>query len=125
MLDRTGTSSRNAIGVVSTILKTGKIEGKEADLSQFTLSRSSLERKRANNRSILMDQAMEEFKLNKPMRAALHWDGKLIKDVTGTPRENEAILVSGSPHYIEGSCWESLCFRMKVDKLLVQGRSKH
>ena len=33
MLDRTGTSSRNAIGVVSTILKTGKIEGKEADLS--------------------------------------------------------------------------------------------
>ena len=55
MLDRTGTSSRNAIGVVSTILKTGKIEGKGADLSQFNLSRSSLERKRANNRSILMD----------------------------------------------------------------------
>ena len=49
-----------------------------------------------------MDQAMEEFKLNKPVRAALHWDGKLIKDVKVSARENEAILVSGSPQYIKG-----------------------
>ena len=34
--------------------------------------------------------------------AALHWDGKLIKDVTGCKQENEAILVSGSPSFIEG-----------------------
>ena len=45
---------------------------------------------------------MEEFNKNKPKLAALHWDGKLVKDVTGTLRENEAILVSGAPPYKEG-----------------------
>ena len=35
MLDRTGTTSRKAVGVVSSILRTGKIDGKQADLSQF------------------------------------------------------------------------------------------
>ena len=45
---------------------------------------------------------MEEFNKNKPKLAALHWDGKLVKDVTGTLRENEAILVSGAPHYNRG-----------------------
>ena len=49
-----------------------------------------------------MQQAMEEFNKNKPKLAALHWDGKLVKDVTGTLRENEAILVSGAPHYNRG-----------------------
>ena len=102
MLDRTGTTSRNAVGVVSSILKTGKIGGKSADLSQFSLSRSSLERKRVSNRSIAMEEAMKEFSRNKPDLAALHWDGKLVKDCTGTLRENEAILVSGAPHYLEG-----------------------
>ena len=49
-----------------------------------------------------MEQAMEEFSRNKPVRAALHWDGKLVQDSTGILRENEAILVSGAPHYLEG-----------------------
>ena len=44
MLDRTGTTSRKAIGVVSSILKSGKIDGKDADLSSFSLSRTGLER---------------------------------------------------------------------------------
>ena len=61
-----------------------------------------MDRKRASNGSVMMEQAMEEFKQKKPAMAALHWDGKLIKDVTGTLRENEAILVSGSPNYVEG-----------------------
>ena len=66
MLDRTGTTSRAAVGVVSTILKSGKIDGNEADLSSFTISRSSLERKRASNRTVLMEQAISEFQDNKP-----------------------------------------------------------
>ena len=102
MLDRTGTTSRKAVGVVSSILRTGKIDGKQADLSQFSLSRPGLERKRVHNRSVLMEQEIEEFQVKMPARAALHWDGKLIKDVTGVLQENEAILVSGAPHYLEG-----------------------
>ena len=33
MLDRTGTTRRKAVGVVSSILKSGKIDGKEVELS--------------------------------------------------------------------------------------------
>ena len=102
MLDRTGTTSRKAIGVVSSILKSGKIDGKDADLSSFSLSRAGLERKRVHNRTVLMEQAIEEFKLNKPKLAALHWDGAMFKDITGILQEHESILVSGAPHYMEG-----------------------
>ena len=102
MLDRTATTSRKAVGVVSTIIKSGKIQGKEADLSQFILSRKTLERKRASNRSVMMQQVMVEFQEKKPKFAALHWDGKLMKDITGTLKEQESIIVSGAPHYIEG-----------------------
>ena len=102
MLDRTATTSRKAVGIVSSILKSGKIDGQAADLSKFTLSRPSLERKRVNNRTVLMEQSMQEFQENKPKYPALHWDGALMQDVTGTLQENESILVSGAPHYIEG-----------------------
>ena len=102
MLDRTGTTSRKAVGVVSSILKTGKIDGQQVDLSEFSLSRPGLERKRINNRTVIMEQEMEEFAKKKPDWAAIHFDGKLIKDITGTKQENLAILVSGAPHYLEG-----------------------
>ena len=49
-----------------------------------------------------MQQNMEEFNLKKPVRAALCWVGKFIKDNTGKNQENEAILLSEAPHYLEG-----------------------
>ena len=49
-----------------------------------------------------MEHAIEEFKLNKPKLAALHWDGAMFKDITGILQEHESILVSGAPHYMEG-----------------------
>ena len=45
---------------------------------------------------------MQEFQQKKPRYAALHWDGALVKDVTGSLQENESILVSGAPYYLEG-----------------------
>jgi hypothetical protein len=102
MLGRTGTKSRKAIGVVSSILISGKIDGKDADLSSFSLSRTGLERKRVHNRTVLKEQAIEEFNLNKPKIAALLWDGAMFKDITGILQEYESVLVSGAPHYMEG-----------------------
>ena len=96
MLDRTATTSRKAVGIVSSILKSGKIDGHAADLSLFTLSRPSLER--VNNRIVLMEQSMQEFQENKPKYPALHWDGALMQDVTGSLQENESILVSPTLH---------------------------
>ena len=39
--------------------------------------------KRVNNRRVLMEQSRQEFQGNKPRQSALHWDGALVKDVTG------------------------------------------
>ena len=87
MLDRTATS-REAVWIVSSIVKNGTVGGEATYLSLFTISRSSLERKRNYNRTVLMEQSMQEFQENKPKLAALHWDGKLIKDVTGKKRRD-------------------------------------
>ena len=62
------------------------------------LIKSSLEM----HRNIVATQSMQEFQENKPKHPALHWDGALVKDITGCLQENESILVSGAPHYIEG-----------------------
>ena len=45
---------------------------------------------------------MDEFKDNKPSHLNLHWDGKQISNYLGEKEEYEAILVSGTPGYIEG-----------------------
>ena len=56
MLDRTGTSTRKAVGVVSSILKTGKRAGQQVDLSESSLSSAGLAKKRDNNRTALMQK---------------------------------------------------------------------
>lgn len=102
MLDRTGTTSRKAVGLVASILKSGNVDGKAVDLSSFSLSSRNLERKRIQNRAELEKLAVQEFTKYKPKYAALHWDGAMFKDITGTLQEHESILVSGAPHYVEG-----------------------
>ena len=37
-----------------------------------------------------------------PEHLTLHWDGKLMKDLSDSFKEMEAILVSGGPGYEEG-----------------------
>jgi hypothetical protein len=55
VLDRTGTTSIKAVGVVASILKADKVNGKQVDLPEFKLSQKTSERKRGNNRSVLTD----------------------------------------------------------------------
>ena len=68
---------------MSGLIRSSKIDGKQVDLNQISISRPTLERKRINNRSVLMMQKMQDFEKNKPEYAGLHWDGKLMMDVTG------------------------------------------
>ena len=126
MLDRTATTTRNAVGIVSSILKSGKVDGQALDLNEFTLSRTSLDRKRVSIRSVLMEKSMQEFQDNKPKYPALHWDGAMIKDVTGSLQENEASLVSGAPNYIEGKLLSVIKLVTDEGKptTVVQGRLK-
>jgi hypothetical protein len=45
---------------------------------------------------------MEEFCQEQACYAIVYFDGKLIKDLIGTLKENLAILVSGASHNLEG-----------------------
>ena len=69
---------------------------------------------------------MQEFQGNKPKYPALHWDGAMIKDVTGSLQENEASLVSGAPNYIEGKLLSVIKLVTDEGKptTVVQGRLK-
>ena len=101
-LDRTNMSNRTAMQVVSSILKTARKDGKQVDLNEFVLSRDTIGRRREENRDKISELAKKEFQDNMPARLSLHWDGKLLADLTGDLREMEAILVCGSPEYLEG-----------------------
>ena len=81
------------MGFASSLLKSAG-----ADLLDF----NTLRRNRDSGRETLAKQAIEQFKVNQPEHLVLHWDSKLIDDAHGTKKERLAILVSGSPSYIEG-----------------------
>ena len=73
-----------------------------ADLNSFNISNSTLLRQRNKAREVISVQVKSEFNSKKPDFACLHWDGKLIDNVTGSKDERLAVLISGSPHYTEG-----------------------
>ena len=61
-----------------------------------------INRSRNVHREEISNAAKDQFKMNKPPLAALHWDGKLMKDFVNQEHETLAILISGSPDYKEG-----------------------
>ena len=101
-LDRLKVTSNQAMGFFGALVKTSVVEGERADLNQFVVSKSTLDRQRNANREVAATLAMEQFKKTKPMHSALHWDSKFLTDSLGQGWEAEAILVSGAPHWEEG-----------------------
>ena len=89
--------------VLSSTLKSFKtIDGRNLDLNEVSLSKTSIIRNRNSHREVISIEAKQQFLKNKPPNAALHWDGKLLKDFTNNEHETLAILISGSPDYKEG-----------------------
>ena len=102
MMDRLKLTPSQSMGFFSSLIKTSTINDNSTDLSEFTCSVSSIYRSRNKNRSILFELAQEEFSANMPKHNNLHWDGKMLANLQGEMEDYEAILVSGSPSYIEG-----------------------
>lgn len=88
-LDRTKTSDRNAVQVIAPVIHaTGE------DVKDFKISRSSIRRSRQVHRANISSQLKAEFNLRKPL--VLHWDGKLMNDLTGDKKVDRLpIIVSG------------------------------
>ena len=86
-------------------LKAGKIGGKPLSLDEFVLSRESIRRERARQREVICRLAQAEFKRNMPRWLAVHsvhWDSKMMSDLSNELREILAILVSDASDYVEG-----------------------
>ena len=102
-LDRTRTSDREAMRIIAKQYKGMKTsDGAAVDLNDVTLSYSTIRRHRIKNREVICKEARDHFLANMPPRVVLHWDGKMLKDITGRVHEMEAILLSGYPVFEEG-----------------------
>ena len=102
MMDRLKLTPSQSMGFFSSIIKTGTINNNQADLDEFVCSPSTIKRKRNKNRGVLFQIALDEFRENKPVHCNLHYDGKQLTSCLGEVNELEAILVSGSPSFLEG-----------------------
>ena len=101
-MDRTNTTPGKAMHLISAVLKSAQKDGVGLDLSEVTLGESSIRRRREKAREEICKQQYQEFQDNMPEFLAVHWDGKMMKDLSDVLNEMEAILVSGAPGYNEG-----------------------
>ena len=101
-LDRTNTTPGAAMHVLSAVLKSAQKDGENLDLDEVFLSESTIRRGREKAREEISKKQYEEFQEKKPDYLGVHWDGKLMRDLSDQFKEMEAILVSGDPEYKEG-----------------------
>ena len=58
-------------------------EGQDVNLNDFTLSRTSVQRKQAEVREENLQNISKTFKAAAPSCLSLHWDGKKLKNSEG------------------------------------------
>ena len=87
-LDRTRTSTRQAMMIVAPALAVAGV-----DVSRLTLSRTSLTEARKASRETLAATVRHNFKPTVPL--VCHFDGKLLPHLDGTKRDCLPIVVSG------------------------------
>ena len=91
-LDRTKVSDCRAVQIIAQLLNaTGQC------IDEFSLNRSSVRRCHQLDRSKRADELKANLKFNPEKPMVLHWDGKLMKDLTWDEKVDRLpILVSGS-----------------------------
>ena len=101
MMDRTKLSTRAAMGNLAVFIKAGG-----GDLEDFSLSKSTVWTTRNKKRVEEYEKFYTSFK--PPKHGVCGWDGKVVKHVLGTDKAVEylAIVLSGSPHMVEGKMLE-------------------
>ena len=88
-LDRTKCSDRSAVYTLDATLKASG-----SNTTEYNLNRSSLRRHRELHRSQTTCYLKEDFHPDQPL--TVHWDGKLMQDLTGTEKVDRLpIIVSG------------------------------
>ena len=89
-LDRAKISNRHAVQLIGPI-----IHAYGVNLEEYCINRSSIRRYRMLNRTTRAADLKAEFRSHEPL--VLHWDGKLIGDLTSDEKVDRfPIIVSGS-----------------------------
>lgn len=91
--DRLRISNTEMASVVAAVLRSAN---PPADLSEFRISRETARRVRASHRRQVAAEQRQAFV--PPPHAVVHWDGKMVKNVTGYQEHRQAILISGCGH---------------------------
>ena len=92
-LDRTNTSDRKAVHILSAMASTGQLK---QDVEELIIRRSAIRRARMKHRELFTSEIKASFDPAVPL--IMHWDGKIMEDFTGPGRERVdrlPILVSG------------------------------
>lgn len=92
-LDRTNISDRKAAHIFSAMASTGLLK---QDVEEVIISASAIRRARMKHRKLFSSEVKEIFDPAVPL--ILHWDGKIMDDLTGSERgkvDRLPILVSG------------------------------
>ncbi|XP_065650847.1 uncharacterized protein LOC136079008 [Hydra vulgaris] len=96
--DRSKLSNAQLMMNISAILVLGSVKAKEVDISINTIRRA-----RKHSRQIMSRSIISEFKTKvKSDYLTLHWDGKLMKQLSGKKFDYLTVLVRGSPNCPEG-----------------------
>lgn len=78
----------------ATVVLTSTLKSAGTDPSEYNINSSSIRRQRMKQRQRVAESLKKEFNPNTPL--AVHWDGKLIEDITGHKTVDRLpILVSG------------------------------
>lgn len=89
LLDRTKVSDHKAVLIIA---ETAKSLGHP--VQDLVLNRSSIQRLRQHHRAMISARLKDEFQAD--VALVIHWDGKLLRDLTGTEKfDRLPILVSG------------------------------
>jgi hypothetical protein len=91
MLDRTKMTDRKAVLMVA---ETAKSLGQ--DVQGLALNRSTVRRRRQAHRALISSRLREEFQADATIPLVVHWDGKMLRDLTGNETiDRLPVLVSG------------------------------
>ena len=88
ILDKSRISSRNAVLLVSSI-----IEAAGLNVNDYKLSKSSIHEKRQAIRKKKFNEIKEEFNSQDLTNVIVHWDGKLLCDITGNKKVDRLPIV--------------------------------
>ena len=83
MADRTSLSSNAYFSVVASV-----IQSSSADVEDFVISPSTGRRARSPNRQAILSGIKQNKSFTLTTYAAVHWDGKIIKDLMDQNKEH-------------------------------------